>query len=159
MDIIPLGRNPSYCQAVSFQFLLQTGLLNKFIIEFSCRYSGFFFFFHLNVWFFFYFIFFQCQGLTVLSIFQDDMGLRLTDNNWVNHAGNMNGGTLVSVFCVCVFFPFSSWRLIVGIKHSMVIWVNRLFPTFFWLRWSISSFALLSTHKLSNVEMDVHHLH
>lgn len=32
MDIVPIGRNPSYCQAVSFQFLSQGIFLYKFII-------------------------------------------------------------------------------------------------------------------------------
>lgn len=32
MDIVPMGRNPSYCQAVSFQFLSQDVFLYKFII-------------------------------------------------------------------------------------------------------------------------------
>lgn len=32
MDIVPIGRNLSYCQAVSFQFLSQGIFLYKFII-------------------------------------------------------------------------------------------------------------------------------
>lgn len=62
------------------------------------------------------------------------------------------------LFFLFVFMLFLSWRLIVDIKFSMVTWMKRLFSNFFLpRRGSTSSFALLSTNKLSNLEMDGHH--